>query len=68
MQEGSIDKLLLNGDLDKIHRWLSENVNKDGAIYSPNELIEKATGEKLQSKYYINYLQSKYFEVYELNN
>ncbi|MEG2288396.1 MAG: carboxypeptidase M32 [Clostridium sp.] len=67
-QVGSIEELLVNGKLDIIHKWLSENVHSHGAIYSPTELIEKVTGEQLDSKYYINYLRNKYFEVYELNN
>ncbi len=64
---GSIDKLLEDGRLDIIHKWVSENVHSYGAIYSPTELVEKATGKPLESKYYINYLRNKYFEVYKLN-
>lgn len=64
---GSIDKLLEDGKLEVIHKWLSEKVHRHGAIYSPTELMEKATGEKLESKYYINYLRDKYFGVYKLN-
>lgn len=64
---GSVDELLGEGKLQVIHKWLEDNVHCHGAIYSPTELIEKATGEKLESKYFVNYLRNKYFEVYKLN-
>lgn len=66
-QIGSVNELLSEGKLDLIHKWMADNVHSHGAIYSPTELIEKATGEKLESKYFVNYLQNKYFEVYQLN-
>lgn len=64
---GSVGELLGKGKLQVIHKWLADNVHCHGAIYSPTELIEKATGEKLESKYFVNYLRNKYFEVYKLN-
>lgn len=65
-ETGSIEELLQEGKLDVIHSWLAENVHRHGAVYAPRELIKKATGEPLELKYYVNYLQKKYFEVYGL--
>lgn len=55
-----------NGDLDSVHQWLKENIHKYGAVYTPQELIKKVTGEELNAKYFIEYLNKKYSEIYDL--
>lgn len=55
-----------NGDLDSVHQWLKENIHKYGAVYEPQELIKKVTGEELNAKYFIQYLNNKYSEIYNL--
>lgn len=65
-QIGSLDELISLGKIEKVHQWLAENVHKRGAIYSTSELINKITGGGLSSKYYIEYLRKKYYEVYDL--
>ena len=54
------------GNLNIIHEWLKDNIHKYGAIYKPTELIKMATGEELTAKYFIDYLNNKYSEIYEL--
>ena len=36
----------------EIGKWLNEKVFKPGMLYEWNDLIEKATGERLTAKYY----------------
>lgn len=55
-----------NGNLDDIHQWLNENIHKYGAIYKPADLIIRATGEELNAKYFIEYLNNKYSEIYDI--
>ncbi|WP_160676991.1 carboxypeptidase M32 [Clostridium sp. C8-1-8] len=55
-----------NGDLDTVHQWLKENVHKHGAVYKPADLIKLITGEELNAKYFIKYLNDKYQEIYDL--
>lgn len=55
------------GDLTKVHAWLSDNVHKRGCVYEPYDLIKLVTGEELSAKYFIDYLNNKYKEIYELN-
>jgi carboxypeptidase Taq len=54
------------GNFSDIHNWLKENVHKHGSVYKPAELIKKITGEELKSEYFINYLNKKYSEIYNL--
>lgn len=39
----------------------------EAAVYKPAELIKKVTGEELNSKYFIDYLNKKYSEIYNLH-
>lgn len=54
------------GDLSKVHNWLKENVHKYGCTYKPADLIKRVTGEELTAKYFIDYLNNKYSEIYNL--
>lgn len=54
------------GNLSDIHNWLTENVHKYGSVYKPAELIKKITGEELKAKYFIDYLNHKYSDIYDL--
>jgi len=55
-----------NGNLDDIHEWLKENIHKYGAVYTPSELTLMVTNEELNEKYFIEYLDKKYSEIYKL--
>lgn len=50
---------LQQGKLAKILDWLTENIYRYGALYPPAELLHKVCGEKLQSRYFIDYLKNK---------
>ena len=52
------------GDLFSVYEWLKENVHECANLYDPNDLIRKITGEELQAKYFIEYLDKKYKEIY----
>lgn len=54
------------GNFLKVHSWLNENVHKYGALYTPTELIKNITGEELNSKYFLEYLNNKYSKIYDL--
>lgn len=56
---------ITNGNLSGIHNWLNENIHKYASLYSPSEIILKVSGEELNSKYFIDYLEKKYFEIYK---
>lgn len=60
-------KEIENGNLDIIHKWLRNNVHKYGSVYKPAELIKIITGQELISKYFIEYLNKKYSDIYQLD-
>jgi carboxypeptidase Taq len=44
--------------------WLKENIHQKGKLYEPRQLCEIVTGEPLNPEYYLNYLKTKYTEIY----
>lgn len=58
--------LVEHGEFNKIHEWLKENIHKHGSVYKPSEIIKKVTGEELSAKYFIDYLNKKYSDLYNL--
>ena len=59
-------ELLGKGDIKPITKWLKEKIHTHGAVYSPMELLLKETGEKLNPKYFIDYLEEKYSKIYQV--
>jgi carboxypeptidase Taq len=52
------------GKLESVNTWLKTNVHSKGDLYDPQELIEQATGKKLDSQPYLQYLNEKYGGLY----
>jgi len=44
----------------RLLEWLREKVHRHGRRYSPKELMQRATGEATQAKYFMEYLKAKY--------
>lgn len=47
------------GEFSEFLTWLRKNIHVHGSRYQPEELIQKVTGEGLNSKYLIDYLKNK---------
>jgi carboxypeptidase Taq len=55
-----------NGEFSTIREWLRAKIHRYGKLYTPQELIVKVTGEELNAKYLVDYLESKFTKVYKL--
>lgn len=51
---------LSTGKLDRVREWLTTAIYSHGSVYPPEELLLKVTGEKLDSRYFLDYLEKKY--------
>lgn len=51
---------LRNGNFGPLREWLRENIHGKGALLTPDELFEKATGEKLNAAHYLDHLSRRY--------
>ncbi len=52
------------GNLGAVNTWLKENIHSRGDLYDPEELIQLATGNTLDSAPFIAYLNEKYSRLY----
>jgi carboxypeptidase Taq len=54
------------GRFATLHNWLKENLYQHGRKFTASEVIERATGKSLSIEPYIQYLRTKYGELYQL--
>lgn len=62
----NFDALLEARDFTPIKEWLGKHVHQYGKMKKPLEVIQDITGEGLNSKYLVEYLERKYKKVYRL--
>ncbi|UCE95840.1 MAG: carboxypeptidase M32 [Candidatus Bathyarchaeota archaeon] len=58
-------KQLANGNFGDIKKWLIKNVHQQGNLYDPAVLVKRITGENMNVKPYLDYLNNKCSWVYE---
>jgi carboxypeptidase Taq len=54
------------GEFGTLHGWLKENIYRHGRKYTASELVERVTDNPLSIASYIQYLRTKYGELYQL--
>jgi len=55
---------IARGTFGNVKKWLRDSVHRYGALYDPAVLIKKITGEEINVKPYLMYLDRKYSWVY----
>jgi carboxypeptidase Taq len=60
----SIPADIEQGKFTSLLGWLNTNVHAHGRKYMPQELVKRVTGESLNSRAYIKYLNTKYGDIY----
>ena len=55
-----------HGYFENIIKWQTEHVHKYGRLFTPSQLLKKIDGQELQAKYYIDYINEKYSQIYGL--
>ncbi|MDJ1432141.1 carboxypeptidase M32 [Halostagnicola sp. A-GB9-2] len=63
---GDLDDRTRDGEFDDLNGWLRENVHAHGKRYTTPDLIEEATGESFTADYFLEYVDSKYGALYDL--
>jgi carboxypeptidase Taq len=63
----NFDELVASGEFAPIRAWLADKVHRHGRRYrSLDDLLEAQVGEKLNPKYFVEYLTEKYTTLYRL--
>ena len=61
-----IPQEISQGRVEQLRGWLQENLYRHGRKFEPNELVQRITGEPIQSRSYMRYLKTKFGEIYGL--
>ncbi len=64
--EIDINSLVAKGDFATINNWMKENVFKKADRLTPSEWLMDITGKDLSADEFLDYLEAKYTELYEL--
>jgi carboxypeptidase Taq len=56
----SADDDLAQGDFSAINEWRRERIWSQGSRWSTPDLLERATGERLNAGYFIAHLRKRY--------
>ena len=57
-----VDAAAASGDLSPITAWLRDHIHTHGALYGPQEILQRAVGG-FDPGYYIAYLKEKFLET-----
>lgn len=57
-----------NGETKNLLNFLRKNIHQHGKMYSAQILCERITGEKLNMKYFMNYVTEKYKFIYTIEH
>ncbi len=63
-----LNKKLKKGNTQPLLQWLRDNIHQYGRTYEADELCEKITGEKLNTRYFIDYATEKFNSIYQTND
>ena len=61
-----LESQIEQGAFSALLGWLREKVHRCGAKFEPQELIQRATGSKIDPQPYIRYLEGKFGAIYGL--
>lgn len=64
--EFDLSAAVRSGDFAKINGWMKENVWKTADRVAPGQWIKNITGRDFTATDFLDYLESKYSEIYEL--
>jgi carboxypeptidase Taq len=65
-QQQSLSQELALGNNKPVWTWLQQHIYPFGRYYNSGELCKLATGEVLNSDYFMKYAENKFFDIYEI--
>jgi carboxypeptidase Taq len=61
-----IETEIANGNNSSVLKWLQTNIYDYGRYYTSENLCKKVTGETLSSQYFMDYVEKKYRNIYNI--
>lgn len=65
-EEIAVDNFLERSEYTSCIDWLKTHIHQYGALYPAAKIMEIATGEEFNPDYYLDYLETKYSQLYYL--
>ncbi len=62
----NFEEQLRQGKMDQLNNWLNENIRQYGCCFTAGQMVERATGKRLDAQPFLNYLDEKYGRIYKL--
>ncbi|MGD9092263.1 MAG: carboxypeptidase M32 [Anaerolineales bacterium] len=62
----NLDEKMRKGEFAPLLEWLRENIHRHGAKFEPQEMVQRITGTRIDPAPYMNYLQTKFSDIYSL--
>ena len=63
---GDWEEQVRRGEFAHILGWLRERIHRHGRVYSATEICRRVTGEPLEARHFLDYLEGKFGELYRL--
>lgn len=60
------DMQLRQGSFVTLNQWLDKNVRQYGCCFTAGEMAERVAGKRLDAQPFLNYLEEKYCNIYQL--
>ena len=61
-----LDDKIRSGEFGELLTWLNEKVHAHGSKFYPQDLVQRITGSKINGDAYIQYLNDKFTDIYNL--
>ena len=62
----NLEEKIASGELQPLRDWLKENIHQKGCLYKTEELVEDVTGEKPTADYFLDYIEEKFGDIYNI--
>ena len=62
----TLDDDIRRGDFSALLSWLRSEIHQHGRTFTPQELVQRAAGSRIDPAPYLRYLERKYGEIYGL--
>ncbi len=66
MEIKGLKENITTGNFTELQTWLKEKIHRHGRRYTTKELIKKSTGQEPNPKAYLEYLEKKFGEIYQV--
>ena len=63
---GDVDRLLAEGHIKDITKWLNVKIHQYGSLRKPREVIQAVCGKEVSAEPILRYFTEKYTEIYNL--